>query len=146
MPSIRPGGTNSLKKIDFFTPPRTCTSPGGRCTRADFSLRYGILRRPTTTAPAQQHVGAPPGRSSSQGSLLRSVCGGFIARLGRKITPAPPAVYAHSAVLARPLTPKGRAGTATCAPATCQISLATQMVTRKNEIFRFGLLLLLSYV
>ena len=76
-----------------------------------------------------------------------SVYGGFTARLGPKIiTPAPPAVYAHSAAPARPLTPKGRAGTATCAPATCQILLATQMVTRKNEIFRFGLLLLLSYV
>ena len=61
MPSIRPGGTNSLKKIDFSTPPRTCTSRGGRCTRADFSLHYSSLRRPTTAAPAQQqHVGAPP--------------------------------------------------------------------------------------
>ena len=139
--------TNFVKKNRLFSPHLVHVRAEGVGARGPI-FRYTIVAcaaprpqpRPNSTwAP-------PPGRSASQGPLSGSVCGGFIARLGRKITPAPPAVYAHSAAPARPLTPKGRAGTATCAPATCQISLATQMVTRKNEIFRFGLLLLLRYV
>ena len=143
MPSIRPGGTNSLEKIDFSTPPRTCTSPGGTCTRSVLSVRYSSQRWPTAMSPAQWHVGAPLRRSARQGPLSGSVGSRFSARSRRKTAPGPPAVCAHSAAPARPLAPKGREGTATCAPATYEILLSAQMATRKNEIFRSGQLLLL---
>ena len=106
-------------------------------------MRYSSQRCPTAIAPAQWHIRVPLRRSARQGPLSGSVGGRFPACSRRKTAPAPPAVCAHSAAPARPLAPKGREGTATCAPATCQILLSAEMATRKNDIFRLGQLLLL---
>ena len=117
--------------------------PRGYVYEVGFFVRYSSPRDPTAIVPAQWHAGAPLRRSARQGPLYGSVGSRFFARSGRNTAPAPPAVCAHSAAPARPLAPKGREGTATCAPATCQILLSAQMATRKNEIFRLGQLLLL---
>ena len=117
--------------------------PRGYVYEVGFFVRYSSPRDPTAIFPAQRHAGAPLRRSARQWPRYGSVGSRFFARSGRNTAPAPPAVCAHSAAPARPLAPKGREGTATCAPATCQILLSAQMATRKNDIFRLGQLLLL---
>ena len=51
MPSIRPGGTNSLKKIDFFHPTSYMYEPRGVRVRARIPRRLGALR--SRSAPAE---------------------------------------------------------------------------------------------
>ena len=138
MPSLRPGGTNSLKKIDFFTPPRTCTSPGGTCTRSDFSHAIAASAGSRPWPRANGMWGRPIRRSARQGPLFGSAGSLFSARSGRKTAPAPPAVCALSAAAARLLRPEQRAATAWRAPDACQLSAAADLGRRKNVIFRLA--------
>ncbi len=137
--------SGNQKKIDFPHPTSYMYEPRGCVYEVGFFVRYSSQRWPMAIAPAQWHVGcggAPSPLCAPIAPFWRRRQPIF-ARSGRKTAPAPPAVCAHSAAPARPLAPKGREGTATCAPATYQILLSAQMATRKNEIFRSGQLLLL---
>jgi hypothetical protein len=45
------GGHELIKKIDFLASPRTCTSPGGACTRSGFLYAIAACPAPPSQAP-----------------------------------------------------------------------------------------------
>ena len=90
MPSIRPGGTNSLKKIDFPTPPRTCTSPGGTCTRSDFLRTIVTSAAPRPWSRPNGMWGRPLAALRAKGPFLAALAADFSPARVAKPRPHPP--------------------------------------------------------
>ena len=77
MPSIRPGGTNSLKKIEFCTPPRTCTNPGGTCTRSDFLCAIVARETPRPLSRPNGMRGRPFAALRANGPVMAALAADF---------------------------------------------------------------------
>ena len=93
----------SKKKSNFPTPPRTCTSPGGTCTRSDFLC--AIVARETP-----RPLSRPNGMRGRPFAALRAK-GPFMAALAADFPPArvanPRPTPRRLCALSRPRAPSG---------------------------------------
>jgi len=105
MASIRPGGTNSLKKIDFSTPPRTCTSPGGTCTRSDFLCAIVARATPRPLPRPNGMRGRPFAALRANGPVMAALAADFSpARVAIRYGARTPR---RLCALSRPCAPSG---------------------------------------